>query len=90
MEDGLMRTTSVSPGAADCPHAPAARESTSVRALHRACLILGGIAQFATHVSVPEGDLRRWMEGAEEPPEWVFLVSVEIILLNLEAPGRPD
>lgn len=81
--------TSVSPGAADCPHAPAARESTYARALHRACVILGGAPQLAGHIGVREDDLRRWMQGEEEAPEWVFLVAVEIILLNLEAPpGR--
>jgi hypothetical protein len=28
------------------------------------------------------------MQGGQEPPEWAFLVAVEIILLNLEAIGR--
>ena len=80
--------TSVFPGAADCPRAAAACESTYVRALHRACVILGGAPQLAGHIGVREDDLRRWMQGGEEPPEWAFLVAVEIILLNLEAPGR--
>jgi hypothetical protein len=82
--------TSVSPGAAECPHAPAARQSTQARALHRACLVLGGLPSFALHMGVAEETLRRWMEGAAEAPEWVLLMAVEIILLNLEAPGRPD
>jgi len=80
--------TSVFPGAADCPRAPAARESTYVRALHRACVILGGASQLAGHIGAREEDLRRWMQGGQEPPESAFLVAVEIILLNLEATGR--
>ncbi len=46
--------TAVSPGAPDCPQAPAARESTYVRALHRACVILGGASQLAGHIGVRE------------------------------------
>jgi hypothetical protein len=52
--------------------------------------VLGGLPSFALHMGVPEETLRRWMEGAAEAPEWVLLMAVEIILLNLEAPGRPD
>jgi hypothetical protein len=82
--------TSVSAGAPDCPHAPATRESTYVRALHRACVILGGLPRFAAQTGVAEDELRRWMEAAAEPPEWLFLVAVEVILLDLEARGQPD
>ena len=71
----------------DCPVAPASRESTHVRALHRACLIIGGVEQLATHFGVGEFELRAWMSGVGEPPEALFLAAVEIILLNLETPG---
>jgi hypothetical protein len=40
------------------------------------------------HLRVPEVDLQKWMHGMEEPPYDVFLASVEIVLLNIEAPGR--
>jgi hypothetical protein len=59
-----------------------------VRALHRACLIVGGIAPLATHLRLPEADLLKWMHGMEDPPYDVFLAAVEIVLLNIEAPGR--
>jgi hypothetical protein len=53
-------------------------------------LILGGIQSLAKHLKLSEEDLRRWMAGEEEPPEPVFLASVEIILLYAEGGGRPN
>jgi hypothetical protein len=87
VDDGLMRTT-LSGATPDCPQAPASRQSTHARALHRACLILGGLPRFAAHTGLAEEQLRGWMEGAGEPPEWLFLVAVEIILLDLETPSH--
>jgi DNA-binding transcriptional regulator YiaG len=73
---------------ANCPLAPPARETTHVRALHRACLVLGGLAQLAAHLQVSEYAVNAWLEGREEPPETVFLAAVEIILLAAErTPG---
>jgi hypothetical protein len=86
-DDGWMRTT-LSPGAADCPQAPGSRQSTYARALHRACLILGGLPRFAAHTGLTQEQLRLWMEGTGEPPEWLFLVAVEIILLDLDTSAR--
>jgi hypothetical protein len=74
----------------DCPKAPASRLTTYARTLHRACVILGGVAEFAAHLRIPEPSLRAWMDGAEEPPEEVFYAAVEIILLSAEDPGRPN
>jgi len=71
----------------DCP-LPQGRPSTSVRALHRACLILGGVPALAKHLGVAEVSLRRWLEQAEEPPQMVFLAAVEIMLLHLDQAGR--
>lgn len=79
--------TSVFPESADCPIAPAARKSTPARALHRACVILGGVKQLAEHLHVAEERLVAWLDGADEPPDEVFLAAVEVILLNLDAPG---
>jgi hypothetical protein len=74
--------------AEDCPLAPPSRETTSVRALHRAGLVLGGLAQLASHLQVSEYVLLTWLEGREESPESIFLAAVEIILLAAEnAPG---
>jgi hypothetical protein len=74
----------------DCPQPPPARESTYARALHRACLILGGVAQLARHLGVSEAGLRNWLEGREDPPPLAFLASVEIVLLHLEQSGRSN
>jgi hypothetical protein len=79
---------SLFPGAADCPIAPAARKSTSARALHRACLVLGGVQPLAGHLGVAEDRLVAWLQGTEEPPFEVFLAAVEVILLSLDAPGQ--
>jgi hypothetical protein len=82
--------TSVFPPSPDCPIAPDARRSTYARALHRACLILGGMPGLAGHLRLAEADLLRWLQGPEEPPFEVFLAAVEVILLHLDAPGRPS
>jgi hypothetical protein len=83
-----MRETSAT--AKDCPLAPPEHASAYARALHRACLILGGVQSFAKHLKVSEDALRRWMAGEEEPPEPVFLASVEVILLYADGVGRQN
>lgn len=65
---------------ADCPVSPPARTSTCAKALHRACVVLGGAPELAARLQVPEPTLRAWMEGRGEPPEPVFLAAVEILL----------
>jgi hypothetical protein len=73
----------------DCPLAPPSRRTTYARALHRACMILGGVAPLAGHLEVAESVLRTWLDGTEEPTESAFLSAVEIILLDADAgPGR--
>jgi hypothetical protein len=82
-----MRSSTSS--AVDCPLASPARQTIFARALHRACLILGGVAQLATHLEVTELSLRGWLEAVEEPPEGIFISAVEILLLAVEsAPQR--
>ena len=68
----------------DCPSPPPSRETTYARTLHRACLILGGVAALARHLGVHEASLQKWLEGREEPPQMVFLAAIELILLYLE------
>jgi hypothetical protein len=75
--------------AKDCPLAPPGDASVYSRALHRACLVLGGIEQLAKRLEVSDGDLRRWL-GGEQPPEHVFLQAVEIVLLHAEGGGRAN
>jgi hypothetical protein len=69
---------------ADCPLPSPSRQTTYARTLHRACLVLGGVAQLAKHLGVSEGALRNWLEAREEPPQMVFLAAIEIILLHLD------
>ena len=74
----------------DCPAASPARQTTYARALHRACLILGGAPQLASHLGVSEPALRGWLEGRDDPPQMVFLAAVEIVLLHLEKSGSSN
>lgn len=82
-----MRTSTAR---ADCPAAPASRQTTYSRALHRACLILGGVSQMARHLGAAESTLRGWLQGTEDPPQMVFLAAVEIVLLHLEQSGSSN
>jgi len=82
-----MRTSTAK---VDCPAAPPSRQTTPARALHRACLILGGVAPLARHLGIPEATLRDWLEGRDDPPQMVFLAAVEIVLLHLEQPGTSN
>lgn len=66
----------------NCPLAPGEKASVQSRALHRACLILGGAARLATDLGVSEGDIRAWLTGAREVPHAVFVAAVEIVLLH--------
>lgn len=71
----------------DCPAAPPSRRTTAVRAIHRACVLLGGVAQLAAHLGLAEPEVRHWLDGEVEAPESAFLAAVEVILLSAEAPG---
>jgi hypothetical protein len=73
--------------ARDCPLAPPEHASVHSRTLHRACLIVGGIAQLAKHLEVAETELRYWMGGDLQPPEAVFLAAVEVLLLQVAKKG---
>ena len=74
----------------DCPQPPEPRQTTQARALHRACLILGGVDRLARHLGVSEAALRAWLEGRDDPPQMVFLAAVEIVLLHLDDGGRSN
>jgi hypothetical protein len=72
----------------ECPMPPPPRATTQVRALHRACVILGGVPALARHLGVAEASLNAWLEAREELPQMVFLAAVEIVLLHLDQAGR--
>jgi hypothetical protein len=74
----------------DCPTPPASRHTTYARALHRACLILGGVDQLAKHLGLSEVAVRGWLEGRDDPPQMVFLAAVEIVLLHLDNTGSSN
>lgn len=74
--------------AVDCPLAQPSRQNTYARAMHRACLIVGGVAPLAAHLKVAEAALRGWLNGIEEPPLDVFLATVEILLLHADDASR--
>lgn len=77
-----------SAAAKDCPLAPPAHATVYARALHRACLVLGGVQPLAKHLEVSDTELKRWLGAEEVPPERVFLLAVEIILLHAEGGTR--
>jgi hypothetical protein len=73
----------------NCPLMPPEQATVYAKALHRACLIVGGIEQLATRLRVPRDLLERWIRGENEPPQEIFLDAVEIILLYAAQPGQP-
>lgn len=79
-----------SAAARDCPLAPPAHASVYSRALHRACLVVGGIDLLSQRLEVDEDKLRGWLKGDEQPPERVFLACVEIVLLYASGGGRAN
>jgi hypothetical protein len=66
----------------DCPLAPGDQASVQSRALHRACVIVGGGGPLAGQLGVSASDIRDWLSGVREVPHSIFLAAVEIILLH--------
>jgi hypothetical protein len=77
----------LSPHHPECPHPIPSRETTPARALHCACVILGGLERAGAHFGMPVEELRPMMEGKTAVPEPVFLAALEILLLHLEGAG---
>jgi hypothetical protein len=76
--------------ARQCPIAPPAHSTVQARALHRACLIVGGAQVLAQRLDLPLMLLERWMRGEAPPPEHVFHQAVEIILLHAAGTGQAN
>ncbi|HEX6298535.1 MAG TPA: hypothetical protein VFZ74_18370 [Burkholderiales bacterium] len=70
--------------ATDCPIAAPSRGMVHARAMHRACVVVGGVAALAAKLKASEAAVRSWIEGIDEPPESAFLGAVEILLLHAE------
>lgn len=66
----------------------APRTTPVVRVLRRAVRIAGAPGTLASHLGVREADLLRWISGAEETPEQVFLAAFELVLTDLERGAR--
>jgi hypothetical protein len=75
----MMRDLSAA--ARNCPLAPPQHASVHSRAMHRACLIVGGADKLAERLKVGTPQIQRWLLAEEMPPEAAFLACVEIILL---------
>lgn len=72
----------------ECPLAPTEHAAIQARALHRACLILGGLDRLAAALGQPRTDVERWIRGEAEAPDPVFRAAVEILLLYVAKPGQ--
>jgi hypothetical protein len=72
---------------ADCPVPAPSRRTVHARAMHRACVVVGGVAALAAQLKASEAAVRSWIEGIDEPPESAFLGAVEILLLHAEEGG---
>lgn len=62
----------------------APRATPVVRVLRRAMQIAGGPSKLAAHLDVREADLAHWIAGESEPPEAVFLLAFDLVLMDLE------
>ena len=49
------------------------------RALHEACLILGGEHRLAAYLGVQVEDVEAWLDGRRTPPDHVFLRCVDLV-----------
>jgi hypothetical protein len=72
----------------DCPLAPPSHATVQSRALHRACLIVGGIDRLAERLHAGAAEVRAWMAGREPVPMPVFEACVEILLLHTSTKGH--
>jgi hypothetical protein len=61
-----------------CP-STAKNEHIYIRALHDACLALGGEHKLAAHLGVAVALLEQWLAGAGRPPDAVFLRCVDLL-----------
>jgi hypothetical protein len=75
-----MSGNEISPN--DCPQAPGFRAHVRTLILHEACQTAGGIGQLAKLLRLPAASVSRWLEGAEEAPDFVYQACIEIVLLH--------
>ena len=66
----------------DCPRAPGFRAQVRTLILHEACQTAGGIGQLAKLLRLPAASVSRWLEGAEEAPDFVYQACIDIVLTH--------
>jgi hypothetical protein len=66
----------------DCPRPPGFRADVRTLILHEACQTAGGVEQLAKLLRVPAASVSRWLEGAEEAPDFVYQACINIVLLH--------
>lgn len=73
----------------ECPLKPPPTASIQARALHRACLIVGGLDRLAVTLRRQPAEVQEWIRGDVEVPEDAFHTAVEIVLLYSAKHGEP-
>ena len=66
----------------DCPQPPGFRAHVRTLILHEACQTAGGIGQLAKLLRLPAASVSRWLEGAEEAPDFVYQACIDIVLTH--------
>ncbi len=72
----------------DCPQPPGFRAQVRTLILHEACQTAGGVGQLATLLRLPAAAVSRWLEGAEEAPDFVYQACIDIVLTHPDGAGR--
>ena len=73
----------------DCPQPPGFRAHVRTLILHEACQTAGGIGQLAKLLRLPAASVSRWLEGAEEAPDFVYQACIDIVLTHPDGAGHP-
>lgn len=64
--------------------------SVQSRTLRKAAELLGGAAKLARRLRVPTSNLIEWMNEKSEPPSWVFLRAVDVLLDETPPPAESE
>lgn len=64
--------------------------SVHSRTLRKAAELLGGVSKLSRRLRVPSSELIEWMDDKAEPPGWVFLKAVDILLEETLPPAESE
>lgn len=59
-------------------------DTIQARTLRKAAAIVGGAERLRTLLDAPPDQFAAWLDGSQEPPRTVFLLSVDVIVDELE------